>query len=105
MGSLIELVALGRTIKSWGKRLMVGDSSLVGPACPAWQQLAIGMGADWVEAIEKPQENNVYQQCLKGTPMGRTADGRIALENALPGFGTQFDSKRLGELAFEVYSI
>ena len=32
---------------------MIGDANLIGPGCAAWQQRAIGMGADLVEAVEK----------------------------------------------------
>ncbi len=105
MGSLIELATLGRRIQSWGKRLMVGDSSLVGPACSTWQQLAIGLQADWVEAIEKPQENDVLQQCLLDQCTIRTDSGRFALKEASPGFGMQIDEGRLRQLAYDTYSI
>jgi len=102
MGSVAETAVLGRRIKSWQKRLMVGDSSLVGPACPAWEQIAIGLGADWIEAIEKPQENAVFQKCLVQTSIKRTADGRFAIDRLLPGFGTELDLNKLKQLAAEV---
>jgi len=105
MGSVLETVSLGRLIRSWDRRLMVGDSSLVGPACPAWQQVAIGLGADWVEAIEKPQENNVFDQCLLRKPTGRTKDGRFAITRKLPGFGVEMDPAKLRKLAYDTASL
>ncbi|MEM1060940.1 MAG: enolase C-terminal domain-like protein [Planctomycetota bacterium] len=105
MGSAIEVVTLGRMIQGWGKRLMVGDSSLVGPACPAWQQIAIGLGADWVEAVEKPQENDVYQRCRTAAPTGRTPDGLFAYEAERPGFGTDLDADALHELSLATVTL
>lgn len=105
MGSLIDTVAVGRKIQSWNRRLMVGDASLVGPACPAWQQLAIGLGADWVEAIEKPQEDHVYQDCTTSTAMGRTADGKFTVSNPSPGFGVHLDQTLLKERSYGIVSL
>ena len=79
MGSVAETTVLGQRILSWNKRLMVGDSSLVGPACPAWQQIAIGLGADWVEAIEKPQENDAFKKCITKSSIKRTANGQFGI--------------------------
>lgn len=105
MGSIIDTVLLGKKIKSWGKRLMVGDSSLVGPACPIWQQIAIGLGADWVEAIEKPQENQIFQECTLRQSPGRSTSGQVILADTLPGFGTELDVEKLRRLAFEFVSV
>lgn len=99
MGSLIETVELGRVIQRAGKKLMVGDASLVGPACAAWQQVAIGLGADWVEALEKPQENDVFQHCLLRHPVSRTSDGRYVVRKHTAGFGLEMDLKKLKELS------
>ena len=105
MGSLIETVELGRVIQRAGKKLMVGDSSLVGPACPVWQQVAIGLGADWVEALEKPQENDVFQRCVKRNPVNRAPDGKFALLERLPGFGVEMDLPKLKELSAGMLSL
>ena len=102
MGSLIETVELGRAIQHADKKLMIGDSSLVGPACPAWQQMAIGLGADWVEALEKPQENDVFQRCVLRNPVGRSPDGRFEVKEWLPGFGVEMDLKKLKKLSSDV---
>lgn len=99
MGSLIETVELGRVIQNAGKKLMVGDASLVGPACPVWQQIAIGLGADWVEALEKPQENDVFQRCMLRNPVIRTPDGRYEIKERRPGFGVEMDLNKLKELS------
>lgn len=105
MGSLIETVELGRVIQRAGKKLMVGDSSLVGPACPVWQQIAIGLGADWVEALEKPQENDVFQRCVKRNPVNRTPDGKFSRHEMLPGFGVEMDVSKLKELSAGMLSL
>jgi L-alanine-DL-glutamate epimerase-like enolase superfamily enzyme len=99
MGSIIETVELAKVVRAQGKKLMVGDASLIGPGCPAWEQLAIGMGADWVEAIEKPQENDVFQRCTLRNPVGRTPDGKFAVKQALPGFGVDIDEQKLKTLS------
>jgi L-alanine-DL-glutamate epimerase-like enolase superfamily enzyme len=105
MGSVMETVTLGHLIQSWDRKLMVGDASLVGPACPAWTQMAIGLGADWVEAIEKPQENDVFQRCLRKNAVGRTPDGRFFLRENLPGWGIEIDETKLRELAASVVEL
>lgn len=105
MGSVMETVSLGRLIQSWDRKLMVGDASLVGPACTAWTQMAIGLGADWVEAIEKPQENDVFQRCLLKNPVGRTPDGRFFIQERLPGWGVEIDEAKLRELAGAVVEL
>jgi L-alanine-DL-glutamate epimerase-like enolase superfamily enzyme len=95
MGSIIEMVELSKVIRANGRKLMVGDSSVVGPGCPAWEQLAIGMGADWVEAVEKPQENDVFQRCTVRNPVHRTPDGKFGIKKFLPGFGVEIDVEKL----------
>jgi L-alanine-DL-glutamate epimerase-like enolase superfamily enzyme len=99
MGSIIETVELGNKIVGSGKKLMVGDASYIGPACPAWQQLAIGLGANWVEAIEKPEQSDVFQRCLLTNPVSRTPDGRFTVNELLPGFGIEMDLVKLKNLA------
>lgn len=105
VGGIFETVALGAVIRSWGKRLMVGDASLVGPACAAWTQLACGMQADWVEAIEKPQESQVFAECLLQNPIERTDDHRFAVAKPLPGFGVKLDEQRLQSKAFDTLTL
>ncbi len=102
MGSVMETVTLGHLIQSWERKLMVGDASLIGPACPAWTQMAIGLGADWVEAIEKPQENDVFQRCLRKNAVARTPDGQFLIQESLPGWGIELDESKLRELAAAV---
>lgn len=105
MGSIVETVSLGRLIQSWERKLMVGDASLVGPACSAWTQMAIGLGADWVEAIEKPQENDVFQRSLLKNPVARTPDGKFFIRENLAGWGIEIDEAKLRELAAAVVDL
>lgn len=94
-GSLIHAVELARKIQNFGAKLMIGDDSLVGPACTVWQQLAIGLSADWVEALEKPGESDAFQTCVITQVTLRTADSRVSLRDLSPGFGLVLDERRL----------
>ena len=78
---------------------MIGDSSLIGPACTFWQQMAIGLGASWVEAIEKPQESDVFEKCVSkmSTEIGK--DGRSRITKLRPGFGIEMDEEKLKDMA------
>jgi L-alanine-DL-glutamate epimerase-like enolase superfamily enzyme len=94
MGSLLEIPALAQRIQSFGAQLMIGDDSLIGPACPAWQQIAIGVGAAWVEALEKPQESDVFPRAAR-TATAQQSNGRFGVAGLQPGFGTQMDEELL----------
>lgn len=98
MGTFKEAVKLGKKIKAADRGLMIGDSSLIGPACTFWQQLAIGVGASWVEAIEKPQESDVFQQCA--TKMStKVVNGKTEILELRPGFGIEMNEEKLKTLA------
>lgn len=90
MGTLTEMAALIRKIKSWNADVMIGDDSLVGAACTAWQQIAIGAGAVCVEALEKPHENRTFLGCIRSKATFMSSDGKISMKN-LPGFGLDVD--------------
>jgi hypothetical protein len=78
---------------------MIGDSSFVGPACTFWQQLAIGLGASWVEALEKPQESDVFQQCVKRKSTILNSLGKVEIKKMYPGFGLEMDEAKLEKMA------
>jgi L-alanine-DL-glutamate epimerase-like enolase superfamily enzyme len=99
MGTFKEAIELGKRIKSDNRGLMIGDSSLIGPACTFWQQVAIGLGASWVEALEKPQESDVFQQCVKQISTTVNSDGNVEIINLHPGFGIEMNEAKLKELA------
>jgi L-alanine-DL-glutamate epimerase-like enolase superfamily enzyme len=99
MGTFVETISLGKTIKEHDKKLMIGDSSFVGPACTFWQQLAIGLGASWVEALEKPQESSVFQQCVKRKSTTLNSLGRVEIKKLYPGFGLEMDDAKLEKMA------
>lgn len=90
-GSVIASVRLAEKIKAMGGGLMVGDDSLIGPACTAWQQLAIGMQADFVEALEKPQDSTAFLNAMINRPTRQGADGRIQIDMQVRGFGLEVD--------------
>jgi L-alanine-DL-glutamate epimerase-like enolase superfamily enzyme len=94
MGSLLEVPALAARIQSFDAQLMIGDDSLIGPACPVWQQLAIGVGAAWVEALEKSQESDVFPRAAR-TATAQQTDGRFGVAEQKPGFGTEVDEELL----------
>jgi len=99
MSTFQEAVELGKKIKAHDRGLMIGDSSLIGPACTFWQQFAIGLGASWVEAIEKPQESDVFEKCVSkmSTEIGK--DGRSRITKLRPGFGIEMNEEKLESLA------
>jgi len=99
MGTFTELNKLASKIKESGKGLMVGDSSLIGPACTFWQQIAIGNGAAWVEAIEKPQESDVFSRCVTGSATKMNSKGEIELIRKKPGFGLSINENKLKKLS------
>ena len=99
MGTFKEAVQLGKKIKSNNRGLMIGDSSLVGPACTFWQQLAIGVGASWVEALEKPQESTVFQECVKEMSTAINSQGKVKITKLRPGFGVEMDEVKLKSLS------
>ena len=94
MGSFKKTVELANKVKTLNAKLMIGDDSLVGPACSAWQQIAIGVGASWVEAIEKKEDSKGYLDCVLKSPTKKEPNGYYAL-NPAPGFGLELDEKRL----------
>ncbi|MBS1369426.1 MAG: hypothetical protein HPZ91_05655 [Lentisphaeria bacterium] len=101
MGSLPETVAFAQHLKATGIRFMIGDDSLIGPACSAWQQIACSLGADWVEALEKPQESTAFTDCIRFNPVHRDASGLCRIEGEYCGFGLDVDREKLsGNLEF-----
>jgi L-alanine-DL-glutamate epimerase-like enolase superfamily enzyme len=101
MGSLTHTAQLANNVKEIGAKVMIGDDSLVGPACSAWQQIAIGVDATWVEAIEKKEGSELYLECLQSTATKKEANGYYSFESR-PGFGVQIDTNRLKKVS-EMY--
>jgi L-alanine-DL-glutamate epimerase-like enolase superfamily enzyme len=94
-GSIREAVKLGRKIKEIGGKLMIGDDSLLGPANTAWQQIAIGLQADWVEALEKLGESDGFLNAVKAQATVRKDSSAIVVPKLLPGFGLEIDDNLL----------
>ena len=111
MGSLIDSILLARQIQGFGAQVMIGDDSLIGPGCTIWQQIGIGLGAAWVEAIEKPEESDVFLQCIRTKSTERKVDGRFGLiydhatRDLRPGFGLEVDVPLLRKLCSAYCSI
>lgn len=104
MGSIHLTVDLAHKIKSWDAKLMIGDASLIGPACTQWQQIAIGLGADWVEALEKPDQSGPYLECVKSLATYQDKDGKIAMKPE-PGFGIHLDVDEIRKYAAKTFFI
>ena len=103
LGSIRHMIPVTEQIKEWGHGIMIGDASLIGPGCSAWQQLAIGVGASWVEAIEKPQENDVF---LKATVSQATFRENDLIDmKPQPGFGLEVDDQFLKRMADDYCSL
>ncbi len=94
MGSFRHTALLAKKIKELGFDVLVGDDSLAGPACSAWQQIAIGAGAICVEAIEKSEDSKNYLNCLISTPTKKDNNGYFSLD-LVPGFGVEIDTNQL----------
>lgn len=96
--SIIDAISLAGQIKRLGAKLMIGDDSLVGPGCTIWQQLAVGLSADWVEATEKEQESDFYYSCITKIPTDSRRNP-ISPDRKSYGFGVYLDEKKLEEMA------
>ena len=98
MGTFLEINKLSSIVRASKKGIMIGDSSLVGAACTFWQQLAVGNEASWVEAMEKPQENDSFLNCVIDKATYLNSEGKVEVKFK-PGFGLKVDEKKLLSLA------
>ncbi|TNJ44995.1 mandelate racemase/muconate lactonizing enzyme family protein [Tamlana fucoidanivorans] len=101
MGSFKHTVQLVHKVQEMNAKVMIGDDSLVGPACSAWQQIAVGAGATWVEAIEKKEDSKKYLDCLIHKPTKKESHGYYSFKPKA-GFGVELDTDRLKKVS-ELY--
>nr|WP_315101528.1 hypothetical protein [uncultured Catonella sp.] len=92
-GSIIDAVELAKRIYEIGAKLMIGDDSLIGPAATVWQQIAVGLGAEWVEATEKEKESRFYYDAVEDIPTDSIVNP-ISVKSCY-GFGIYLDEKKL----------
>ncbi|MDG1968395.1 MAG: enolase C-terminal domain-like protein [Flavobacteriaceae bacterium] len=104
MGTFHEINQMAKVIKESGKGIMIGDSSLVGAACTFWQQIAIGNKASWVEAMEKPQEQDAFINCIEEKATQLNAEGKVSVDFK-PGFGLKVNETKLKSLADKYLNI
>lgn len=104
MGTFQEINQMAKVIKESGKGIMIGDSSLVGAACTFWQQIAIGNKASWVEAMEKPQEQDAFINCIEEKATQLNAEGKVSVDFK-PGFGLKVNETKLKSLADKYLNI
>lgn len=104
MGTFQEINQMAKVIKESGKGIMIGDSSLVGAACTFWQQIAIGNKASWVEAMEKPQEQDAFINCIEEKATQLNTEGKVSVDFK-PGFGLKVNETKLKSLADKYLNI
>lgn len=105
MGDLYDMAQFAKKISSWGTKIMIGDDSLIGPGCAIFQQIAASSAAAWCEAMEKPSESNVFEECLVESPVVKNKDGKLTVKGGAPGWGLKVDASKLAEKAARTLSI
>ena len=98
MGTFKEVNEISKVIRNSNKGIMIGDSSLIGAACTFWQQIAIGNQASWVEAMEKPQEQDAFLKCIEQKATHLNKQGKVEADFR-PGFGLKVNEQKLTSLA------
>tara|TARA_B100000963_G_scaffold46836_1_gene35159 strand:- start:556 stop:1773 length:1218 start_codon:yes stop_codon:yes gene_type:complete len=98
MGTFTEVNEISKVIRASNKGIMIGDSSLIGAACTFWQQIAVGNQASWVEAMEKPQEQDSFLKCIEQKATSLNEGGMVEVDFK-PGFGLKVNEKKLISLA------
>lgn len=98
MGSITDAVRLAERVHFGGNRIYIGDDVCIGPACDAWQQIAIALGADWVETLEKPRQAPFYTRSKMQSGVLFCNGVYNQLQN-VSGFGTVLDEAILSEHA------
>ncbi|MEC9135667.1 MAG: mandelate racemase/muconate lactonizing enzyme family protein [Bacteroidota bacterium] len=98
MGTFTEVNEISKVIRASNKGIMIGDSSLIGAACTFWQQIAVGNQASWVEAMEKPQEQDSFLKCIEQKATSLNKEGMVEVDFK-PGFGLKVNEKKLISLA------
>ncbi len=98
MGTFTEINEISKVIRASKKGIMIGDSSLIGAACTFWQQIAIGNEASWVEAMEKPQEQDAFLKCIEQKATHLNKEGKVEVDFK-PGFGLKVNEQKLISLA------
>ena len=98
MGTFTEINEISKVIRASNKGIMIGDSSLIGAACTFWQQIAVGNQASWVEAMEKPQEQDSFLKCIEQKATSLNKEGMVEVDFK-PGFGLKVNEKKLISLA------
>lgn len=103
-GSVVDGIRLGQKIHAMNRGLMIGDDSLIGPACSLWQQLAVGLSAQWVEAVEKDGDSDGYRKAVISLPT-KQQDGKIHYAPQCTGFGLELDEGKIRQEANETLLI
>lgn len=103
-GSVVDGIRLGQKTHAMDRGLMIGDDSLIGPACSLWQQLAVGLSAQWVEVVEKDGDSDGYRKAVISLPT-KLQDGKIHYAPQCTGFGLELDEEKLRQEADEILLI
>jgi len=106
MGSIGYVVKLAQRVKyDWGADVMIGDDSHIGCGATAWQQLACGLGARCVESLEKPEESDLFLQCIEEKVTDMTVDGFVYVKDLKPGWGLKVNTLKLRENSDQFVSV
>lgn len=103
-GSVFDISAFTDRVRSFDREIAVGDGGLIGPGCSQWQQLAVGLSAKWVEAVERSPRSDPYSEALRSSPL-MLSEGMYALAGGAPGFGLDIDARVLELYADETTDI
>lgn len=104
-GSIIDAVALAHHVgETLDAKVMIGDDSLIGPGCTIWQQIAIGLQAVWVEAVEKEGDSDFYKASVEALATD-SRNNPIQQRNLSPGFGIQLGENKLYASAKETLTL
>ena len=102
-GSVFDAVLLGERILDSGGHILIGDDGFIGPACSAWQQIAIALGADWVETAQKPGRSDFYRAALRNC--GVMFLNGVYNQVPAAGFGLELDENVLGEHSVCIFNL
>ena len=106
LGSLVYAARLAKRVKhEWGADIMIGDDSHIGAGATIWQQIACALEARCVEALEKPEESDLFLQCIEEQVTSLTENGEARVMEFKPGWGLKVDEDKLKEAAHQTFEL
>lgn len=106
LGSMTYAAKLAKRVKyEWRADVMIGDDSHIGAGATIWQQIACAIEARCVEALEKPEESNLFLQCIDDQVTSLTDQGEVRVEKFKPGWGLKVDEYKLKSVAHQTVDL